>query len=62
MLVFSRCRSNMQTFKPKGQPLALEQLLSLSTIRQPDVDEMVKLTLPIELLFINAVPVRPIKP
>ncbi|MEH2201205.1 MAG: hypothetical protein V7K82_23735 [Nostoc sp.] len=47
--------------KTLGQPLTLAQLLSLSTIRQSDVDEMVKRSLPHEKLFINALPIRPIK-
>ncbi|MEH2033365.1 MAG: hypothetical protein V7K67_27720 [Nostoc sp.] len=44
----------MQTFQPKGTPLTLTQLLELSTIRQSDVDEMVRRSLPHEKLFINA--------
>ncbi|WP_179072165.1 hypothetical protein [Nostoc sp. C057] len=42
-----------------GQPLTLAQLQSLATIRQSDVDEMVKRSLPHEKFFINAIPVRP---
>ncbi|WP_445634525.1 hypothetical protein NSTC745_06348 [Nostoc sp. DSM 114161] len=49
----------MQTFKPRGQPLALAQLFELVTIRQSDVDEMVKRSQPHEKLFINAISVRP---
>lgn len=40
--------------KPKGQPLTLAQLLEFSTIRQSDVDEMVKRSQPHEKFFINA--------
>lgn len=44
--------------KFSGQPLTLAQLLKLSTIRQSDVDEMVKASLPHEKFFINAIPIR----
>lgn len=44
----------MPTFQPKGTPLTLAQLLELSTIRQFDVDLMVKRSQPHEKLFINA--------
>lgn len=40
--------------KPKGQPLTLEQLLSLATIRQSDVDEMVRLSHRTMKPFVNA--------
>ncbi|MHC5826444.1 MAG: hypothetical protein ACYT04_63930 [Nostoc sp.] len=33
-----------KTFNPKGQPLTFDQLTDLATIRQSDVDEMVKRT------------------
>ncbi|MEH2148567.1 hypothetical protein [Nostoc sp.] len=45
----------MRIFKPKGQSLTPNQLLDFATIRQSDVDEMVRTSLPHEKLFINAV-------
>lgn len=44
----------MRTLKPKGQPLTPNQLLEFATIRQSDVDEMVKRSRPHEKFFINA--------
>ncbi|MBW4677156.1 MAG: hypothetical protein KME52_25065 [Desmonostoc geniculatum HA4340-LM1] len=49
-------------FKPKGQPLKPAQLLELSTIRQSDVDEMVRRSRPHEKFFINALPIRSKQP
>ncbi|MEH2384912.1 MAG: hypothetical protein V7K14_03775 [Nostoc sp.] len=46
-----------KTFKPNGQPLTLDQLLNLATIRQSDVDEMVKRTHKSLKSLINAVPI-----
>ncbi|WP_174711438.1 hypothetical protein [Nostoc sp. TCL240-02] len=48
--------------KTLGQPLTLAQLLDLATVRQSDVDEMVKRSQPHEKLFINALPIRQPKP
>lgn len=44
---------------PKGAPLTLAQILELATIRQSDVDEMVRRSPPSIKPFINAVSIRP---
>lgn len=52
----------MRTFKPKGQPLTPNQLLDFATIRQSDVDEMARRSRKTIKPFIDALPIRPIKP
>ncbi|WP_414755569.1 hypothetical protein [Anabaena sp. CCY 9910] len=45
---------NDTPFHPKGEPLALTQLIELSTIRKSDVAEMVKRSHRTTKPFINA--------
>lgn len=50
--------SQPKTINPKGESLSLEQLLKFATIRQSDIDEMVRLSHRTMKPFINAA-IRP---